>query len=326
LLQNKKIAFFTEGNYYSKIPRNFSNMRTDCAWICALNAVHIPLYEEKIQENFDLGIIIIPKKWFVLNFNAIPILRKHINENIRKYCKKIAIMQEANQEYFQDSSIQHQFEYIKILMDADFLFCHNDCDVSYFYGLTGKNVYVLQSLMITDLINSDDIFTRQEAVMLGGTICQWYSGIDSYVIAKEMNIQIFAPSMGRKKLGEDNIMDIKYLQYVPWYDWMMSLRKMSYGIHLMRVYAAGTFALNCSFLSLPCIGYENCDTQRKLHHSSLSLKEGDLDSARCVAYELVNDKDFYDECSVLTRYNYEKLYTEEKFIEKFNEILEYENI
>ena len=34
-----KIAFFTEGGYTGKIPRNIP-MRTDQAWICVLNAVH----------------------------------------------------------------------------------------------------------------------------------------------------------------------------------------------------------------------------------------------------------------------------------------------
>ena len=34
-----KVAFFTEGGYNGKIPRN-TPMRTDQAWVCALNATH----------------------------------------------------------------------------------------------------------------------------------------------------------------------------------------------------------------------------------------------------------------------------------------------
>lgn len=33
-----KIAFFTEGGYQGKVPRNHPNMRTELAWMCALNA------------------------------------------------------------------------------------------------------------------------------------------------------------------------------------------------------------------------------------------------------------------------------------------------
>ena len=58
-----KIAFFTEGGYFGKVPRNNPNMRTDQAWICALDAVHIPIFNTpEISEKFDVGIVIIPKE------------------------------------------------------------------------------------------------------------------------------------------------------------------------------------------------------------------------------------------------------------------------
>ena len=34
---------------------------------------------------------------------------------------------------------------------------------------------------------------------------------------------------------------------------------------MMRTHAAGTFALNCSYLGIPCIGYKGLDTQSTLH-------------------------------------------------------------
>ena len=42
-----KIAFFTEGQAFGKVPRDYNNMRTDMAWICASNATRIPYYETK---------------------------------------------------------------------------------------------------------------------------------------------------------------------------------------------------------------------------------------------------------------------------------------
>ena len=58
-----KIAFFTEGGYFGKVPRNNPNMRTDQAWISALDAVHIPIFSESFpNEHFDVGIVIIPKE------------------------------------------------------------------------------------------------------------------------------------------------------------------------------------------------------------------------------------------------------------------------
>ena len=38
-----KIAFFTEMGFQGKIPRNHPNMRTEFAWIVALNADHYNL-------------------------------------------------------------------------------------------------------------------------------------------------------------------------------------------------------------------------------------------------------------------------------------------
>ena len=62
-----KIAFFTEGQYTGNIPRNYPNMRTDVAWICALNATHYPINKiHELQEEFDLGITIIPKNKEIL--------------------------------------------------------------------------------------------------------------------------------------------------------------------------------------------------------------------------------------------------------------------
>ena len=33
-----KVAFFTEGGYQGKVPRNNANMRTDMAWVCAFRS------------------------------------------------------------------------------------------------------------------------------------------------------------------------------------------------------------------------------------------------------------------------------------------------
>ena len=38
-----KIAFFTEGGWQGKVPRNHPNMRTEMAWMCALDATHYPI-------------------------------------------------------------------------------------------------------------------------------------------------------------------------------------------------------------------------------------------------------------------------------------------
>ena len=57
------IAFFTEGGYTGKIPRNNPNMRTDQAWMCALDATHHCVFQlEQVIQKYDIGIVIIPKE------------------------------------------------------------------------------------------------------------------------------------------------------------------------------------------------------------------------------------------------------------------------
>ena len=54
-----KVAFFTEGGYQGKVPRDTS-MRTDQSWVCALKATHYPIgliIEEGCKEHYDIGIV-----------------------------------------------------------------------------------------------------------------------------------------------------------------------------------------------------------------------------------------------------------------------------
>jgi hypothetical protein len=125
--------------------------------------------------------------------------------------------------------------------------------------------------------------------------------------------------MGRKQQMEDKIDDISYLPYVQWREWIDILSDYHIGIHLMPTIAAGTFALNCGFHGIPVIGYDEADTQRKCH-PELSVKQGDLEKAIYLAKKLKNNQNFYHECSLQARENYEKLFTEEVFLKHMTEV------
>ena len=80
----------------------------------------------------------------------------------------------------------------------------------------------------------------------------------------------------------------------------------------MRTHAAGTFALNCAYLGIPCIGYKGLDTQEKCH-PTLSIEIGDLLEAKNLIHILSTNKEFYDECSQEARANYQEHFHESKF-------------
>ncbi len=293
-----KIAFFTEMPFTGKIPRTHENMRTEFAWMCALNADHHNINSIPSQQ-YDLGIVIIPKK----NPNF------HI-ESLKSVCKKVAVMQEGPHWYFQDYSLDKQIWYFNTLMDSDIIFTHNYSDKVYYAGLTGhKDIRVMKSLMIEDAIGEIKSVERN-GVIIGGNFVNWYGGFDSYIVAKEISEQVYAPSMGRKQPGEESL--VTHLPYMNWKQWIHKLNEFKIGIHLMRTHAAGTFALNCAYLGIPCIGYKGLDTQ-EICHPLTTVNIGDIEHAKELAYKLKNVPDFYKLCSETSKKRYQNNYKEENF-------------
>ena len=302
-LLEQKVAFFSETGTNQKYPRNFPNARTEVAWCLALDAPMCAL-DVLPREKFGLGIVIIPKNNPKVNLDF-----------IRKCCDKVAIMQEGPHWYFQDYDIDKQFHYYNTLRSADWVYCHNESDVKYYRGLGCEDVRVMRSLMIPE-----DILPRSEwgdATIIGGNFVSWYGGFDSYIVARETDAPIYAPSMGRKQKQEDAIEDIQYLPYMTWREWINNLSQYNIGVHLMRTHAAGTFAMNCAFHSIPCIGYRGLDTQENCH-PNLTVDVGDLETAVRKAQLLKEDMGYYDECSLQAQKGFSEYYTEYKWLENWN--------
>ncbi len=293
-----KIAFFTEMGFTGKIPRNHENMRTEFAWMCALNADHYNI-NSLPPKQYDLGIIIIPKK--NPNFNI---------DGVKSICNKVAVMQEGPHWYFQDYSLEKQIWYFNILIESDIIFTHNNLDKIYYEGLTGhQDVRVMKSLMIEDAIGELKKVKR-DGVIIGGNFVNWYGGFDSYIVAQEISDIIYAPSMGRKQPGEEEL--VTHLPYMNWREWIHKLNEFKIGIHLMRTHAAGTFALNCAYLGIPCIGYSGLDTQ-EICHSDLTVDIGDIFKAKEIVKMLRNDEDFYLHCSNIAKTKYQENFSENIF-------------
>ena len=157
------------------------------------------------------------------------------------------------------------------------------------------------------------IINQIKNIIIGGNFCSWYGGFDSYVVAQEADCPIYIPSMGRKIEGEEQMPNLNHLPYMNWVEWIKTLNNFKYGIHLMRTHPAGTFALNCAYLGIPCIGYEGLDTQEKCH-PNLTIKLGDLAMAKEKIIQLKLYKDYYKECSKIAKLNYKQHYYEERFI------------
>ena len=309
-LKDYKIAWFTEGGWQGKVSLDNPNMRNDVSTKYILGAEHYPIFQlpqvlQHFGENhFDFGIVTLPKT------NVDKLMTFDMMGDLKKLCRKTISMQEGPHWYFQDYNMEQQIWWYNSLTEFDMLFAHNHKDVNYYKGITNKPVHKMPTLMLAERLG---IVPRNEwsnSVIIGGNMVRWYGGFDSMIVARELEMPISAPSMGRKIDREDEI-DIQHLPYMTWVEWINSLSQYHVGVHMMPTHAAGTFTLNCAFHGIPCIGYKGLDTQEDLH-PLLSVDDGDMNGAIKLAKKLKDDK-FYDECSIMCRENYKKsMYTEKK--------------
>ena len=297
------IGFFSEAGYEGKVPRNHPNMRTDVAWVCALDATHHPIPKlQNLPDNlYDIGVMILPKKRnMLLNY---PLLDQY-----RRVCKKVTVMQESYYNYWQDSEITEQIWYFNFIAEMDLILCHNDIDLIYYNGLTNVRTELLPSVMITD-----DIIPRSEwgdGTIIGGNWVRDYGGFDSYQVAREIGNPITAVTTGRMKSEEEQVLN--HIPWVMWREWIDILSQYNIGVQLGTA-SAGTFNLNCSFHGIPCIGYLNVNTQSTLHPLT-TVEVGEIDKAKDLANKLKDEK-FYNLCMEITLKRYKQYYSEEKFLE-----------
>ena len=300
-----KICYVTEMPFIGKIPRDTPMMRTEQGWPCALQADCFPFIHTP-SERYDIALVIIPKK------NIDQWIANDTFAKIRLYADKVAIMQEGPHWCFQDYALHEQIWYYNTIREADILYTHNKADKEYYEGITEhSDVRLLPTLMIEDTIK-DLPEENREGIMIGGNFVSWYGGFDSFTAASYLDEKIYSPSMGRKQQGEEQL-GITQLPYMNWNEWIRELNKVKYGIHLMRTQAAGTFALNCAYLGIPCIGYKGLDTQ-EICHPELTIEFGDIKKAKELLAKLKNNSYFYYKVSAQAIDNYNIYYQEKEFM------------
>ena len=309
-----KLAWLSEGGYTGKVPREqTANAGVLWAWMSNLEVEHYPIlnFEHAPTDGYDYLILQIPKTLHIRT----KLLKRDIVKEARRIAKKILFFQEGPVWVYQDMPLPEQFWHYNMLVDVDMIFCENETDIPYYKGFVpGKPVTNLPDLIVDDTLVGIENVKKEDKAIIGGNFCRWYGGFDSYIIAQEFGVPLYAPSMGRKVEGEEQVPDLTHLPFLAWKDWMFKLAEFKYGIHLMQTYAAGSFMMNCGYLGIPCIGYNHTDTQRRIF-PDLSVEQDDLQRARALAKQLVADKDFYKACSEKAKNNFYKHSSEVAFNE-----------
>jgi hypothetical protein len=321
-----RIAFLTEMGFEGKVPENHPNMRTEFAWMHALNADHYSVYSsESISKviNYDTIFIIFPKGSVYLNavgsklvseVNPITsLLTTDICSVLRSQGnKKIYYIQEGPHWLWNDYEIPDQINFYNFVASCDGIYAHNKSDIKYYKGMFPHiETKVIPTLMIESLVSNIQP-DPQDKVIIGGNFARWYGGFESYMVASEFNIPIWAQTSHAMREHETQMDMLHHLPRLLWIDWMKELSKFKYAIHLMPTVAAGTFSLNCAYFGIPTIGNIEVDTQR-LCHPNLSVDVEDVENAKVLARRLLNDIDFYNQCSTIATEQYKQHFSLDKF-------------
>jgi hypothetical protein len=329
-----KIAFLTEMGFVGKIPANHTNMRTEFAWMYALDADHFNIHlfgSDKNLTGYDHIFIIFPKGKPFLNSTAVELIKginpisELLQQNIVERIKekgngKVHFVQEGPHWFQNDYSVEDQIYFYNFIASCDSIFTHNDSDVYYYKGLfPTKEVRPIGTLMIDTLIKGI-VPTKEDKVIIGGNFARWYGGFESYMIADNFGVPIWAQTSHAMRENESMNGALNHFPRLVWNDWMQELSKFKYAVHMMPTVAAGTFALNCAYFGIPCIGNQDVDTQL-LCHPSLSVAVNDLEAARELAIQLRDDKEFYNQCSEIARANYEACFSQNVWTERIKKYL-----
>ena len=313
-----KILFLSELGHTDKVPRDYRHMRTEFAQMCALQSDHLPITQIQDYQggNYDHVILLISKtlqlREFLLTFDLV--------ETVRQFGKKIWFMQESTSWIHQTMKLPHQVTHVNILNSVDGILSENVTDYKYYRGVAPNTpVHTIPTLMIEDYLLDARKTEKQNKTMIGGNCSDWYGGFDSYLVADVYKNKIDMPRI-RNTDFHDQLPRLSIIPHIEFTDWIYKLSEYKYAVHLMPAITAGTFCLNTAFLGIPCIGYEESDTQR-ICQPDLSVGLYDIEKAKALAVELKNNESFYNECSRKAIENYIKNYHEKVFIKYMNEIL-----
>ncbi len=317
-----KICFLSEMPFFGKIESTHRNMRTEFAWMNALNADHFNINDYNSVTDYEFIFIIFPKGRAFLGpegsrlsyeKNPItPLLESNMISILKRYNKFVFYIQEGPHWWWTNYEIPDQILFYNMVSECDGIFAHNASDVHYYRGLfPDVNMHILPSLMIDDLVKNIKP-SKENKVMIGGNFSRWYGGFESYIIASMFSIPVWTQTSHAMRDRENEVDNLNHFPRLSWDDWMLELSKFKYAVHMMPTVAAGTFSLNCAYFGIPCIGNEKVDTQR-LCFPELSIDISDIENAKYLANRLRSDIEFYNRCSESAIKNYKLYYDVDVF-------------
>lgn len=292
-----KIAFITEKYVEGYVKDDETNTRVDVLWAKMLNAYHYNInnLDNKKLGIYDAILVIYPK--------GKPILLNKIKELTEKYNNVILIQEGPATYVFDNWPLEYQNLFVDVCNSVAGVLCHNACDLFFFKGLTNKPVNMLHTVIDFEEISKLRKQNKQEIVFVGAGAGGWYNGTSSFMSVKDLGKDVVFAKMGRN-IGEEaehwsklSGLKVTELPYMDYTEFMKITSNYKYAIHLMPTVAAGTTSLGFAALGTPVVGNYLVDTQRECF-PQLSVQPFQIQTAKELMKKLIEDKNFYDECSI----------------------------
>ena len=315
--------FISEMGFEGKMPITQTNMRAAETWIKWLDAYHINIFKALTEEKKYGGTcwLIIPKGKEAVSF----LLQNQTNvvSNLKSKFDTVNCIQEGEIGYWNQMDVTTQTWIYLQFSESDKIFTQNKSDLSYFRGMfPNKQISIIRPVMDISVIDESNFKPKENRCIISGPFTREYYGFHQMIVARYFECPIDVPPMGKDRMPQDSWsmsenVGVNYLDYMMWKEWIENLSKYKYGVMLIPAVGSGTFALNCAYHGIPCVGNEKSDTQSLLFPDT-SVDHMDIEKAVTLSIALRDDENFYEEVSKKAKNNFNKYFNKQKFFGELN--------
>ena len=312
----------SEMGFEGYFPVNYPNLRVLETQLLYLEAYHLPIHKILNDGKTYKGSIL-------YNIGKGGFEKPYISDLYHNYHNVVSLLQEKFDEVYiyQDGEIgwwnqvdtRLQAWWYNQLRASNGILVPNSTDIPFYKGLfPDKEIKVIRSVMTDEGLDKTKFKPQENRTIVTGPLTREYNGFSQVLIAHNADMPIDIPPMGESRMPKDSWemapnLGINYLNYMSWVDWMYNLSRYKIGYMMSAATASGSFALNCAYLGIPCIGDKRADTQSILF-PDLAIDVFDNKKALDLTLKLKKDLDFYIEVSNKAKRLYKKEFTKEKML------------
>jgi len=316
----------SEMGFEGLFPVDYPNLRVLETQLLFLDAYHLPIHKILTSDQKYKGDLLfnIGKGGFEKPY--IKFLYENYNntvEQLKSKFNKIYIYQDGEIGWWNQVDVKLQVWWYNQLQSFDGILVPNSTDISFYKGLyPNKDIRVIRSVMTDEGLDSTKFKPKENRTIITGPLTREYNGLSQLLLAHNLDMPIDIPPMGESRMPKDSWdmatnLGVNYLKYMSWTEWMYNLNRYKIGYMLSTATASGSFALNCAYLGIPCIGDKRADTQSILF-PDLAVDVFDNQKALELTLKLKNDLVFYNEVSTKAKELYNQEFTKEKMIKLLN--------